>query len=193
MPHQLWDDLANRPPGEASRATGANLQEGRFFLPFLGRGYAVDPSRRRIWEVDNPDRTVDFQTGMVLASTLGRAVDVPPAGRMVTPQQLPGGSLFFTGPHAVPTGRLCKYFGRDPGSLLERAAELGGRPMEGADAAAIFQGLPRLPLFVFLWAGDEEFKASATVGMDAHAHFHLALDGLWALSNVLVSRLTESL
>lgn len=189
LPSQLWDDLAARPPDEAARATGAELKDGRIFLPLLGREYALDPKVRRIREKDRPEAVVDFQTGMVLVSTLGRAMDAPPAGRMVTPQQLPGGSFFFTGPHAIPTGRLCKHFGGDPALLLERAAEMGGRPIEGADAAVVLQGLPRLPVYVFLWAADDEFKASATVGMDAHAHLHLALDGLWALSNILVSRL----
>ena len=191
LPPQLWDDLAARPPDDAARATGAEFKDGLFFLPLLGREYMVDPKGRRIQEKDRPEAVVDFQSGMVLISTLGRAVHTPPAGRMVTPKQLPGGSFFFTGPHAIPTGRLCKHFGNDPGLLLKRAAKMGGRPMDGADAAVLLQGLPRLPLYVFLWAADDEFQASATVGLDAHAHFHLALDGLWALSNVLVSRLIQ--
>jgi hypothetical protein len=45
-------------------------------------------------------------------------------------------------------------------------------------------------LYVLLWPADEEFGARAVVGLDAHAHHQLALDGLWALTNILVRRLT---
>jgi len=190
LPEELWQDLILRPPAEAAAATGAEWEDGRFKLPLLAREYALDPSARRVWEVKNPGRPVEFQTGLVLLSALGRAQDIPPADRMVAPQELPGGSLFFHGPHAMPLGRLCKRFGGDPSSLLAKAAELGGRPLPGADAAASFAGLPRVPVYLFLWAQDEEFKASASICLDAHAHLQLALDGLWALCNVLVRRLT---
>ena len=52
-------------------------------------------------------------------------------------------------------------------------------------------GLPRLPLYVLLWTADEEFAARVTVGLDAHAHHQLALDGIWALTNLLAGRLLE--
>jgi len=193
LPEELWQDLLLRPPSEAAAATGARWEGGRFKLTFLARVYALDPVARRVWELKDPGRDMDFQTGLVLLSSLGRAKDIPPAGRMVTPRELPGGSLFFRGPHAMPLGRLCKCFGRDPASLLARAAELGGRSLPGADAAAAFAALPRVPVYIFLWSQDDEFPARATLCLDAHAHFHLALDGLWALASVLVRRLTGEL
>ncbi|MFH1059009.1 MAG: DUF3786 domain-containing protein [Pseudomonadota bacterium] len=190
LPAALWDDLAARPAPEAAQAAGAQWQDGCYHLPLAGRAYRVDPAARRVREADRPQHRVGFQAGMILVSHLARALGVPPAGRMVTPQELPGGSLFFTGPHAVNTRALEAAFGHEPAALVQRAAALGGTPSNaGGDVAVQVPGLPHLPLFVLLWAADEEFSARAVVGLDANAHHQLALDGVWALTNLLVARL----
>ncbi|RJX29649.1 MAG: DUF3786 domain-containing protein [Desulfarculus sp.] len=191
LPPALWEDLAARPPSEAAQATGALWQDGRFELCLLGRALAVDPAQRRVWRLDQPERPVSFQSGLVLVSTLSRSRGVPPAGRLVTPQELPGGAQFFQGPHAINKKPLAKRFGRDPQGLLDRALALGGEKVEGADVAVRVPGLPMIPLYALLWAGDEEFGPRAVVGLDAYAHHHLALDGLWALTNLMVHRLVQ--
>lgn len=194
LPQALWDDLAARPAQEAAQAAGAPWAEGCYGLRLLGRDYLIDPRARRLWLAADPGAKVGFQTGLVLVSHLARALGVPPAGRMVTPQELPGGGLFFTGPHAVGTAQLEERFGHDPQGLLAAAQALGGQPCPGlAETAVVAPGLPMLPLYVLLWPADEEFGARAVVGLDAHAHHQLALDGLWALTNILVRRLAAPL
>ncbi|MEW5911338.1 MAG: DUF3786 domain-containing protein [Thermodesulfobacteriota bacterium] len=191
LPPALWDDLAARPPEQAAQTTGALWQDGCFALSLLGRPLAVDPAQRRVWRLDQPESRVSYQTGLVLVSTLSRSLGVPPSGRLVTPEELPGGAQFFQGPHAVNKKPLVKRFGHDPQALLERALAMGGEAIEGADVAVKVPGLPMLPLYALLWAGDDEFEARAVVGLDAHAHYHLALDGLWALTNLMVHYLVR--
>jgi len=190
LPAALWDDLAARPPDQAALAAAAQWDGGRFRLPLLGRDYLVDPAARQVREAARPEHRVGFQAGMVLVSHLARCLGAPPSGRMVTPQELPGGSLFFTGPHAINAKALEKRFGHAPSVLPHRAAALGGATCDaGGDVAVRLPGLPQLPLYVLLWAADEEFDARAVVGLDAHAHHQLALDGVWALTNLMVGRL----
>jgi hypothetical protein len=191
LPPQLWDDLDARPRDEAAQAAQAQWDDRRFTLPLLGRDYLVDPEARSVHEAERPDHRVSFQTGLVLVSTLGRAIDAPVAERMVTPQELPGGSQFFAGVHAVPVSRLEERFGSDPNALLPAAEKLGGGPWEGADAAVFVPGIPRIPLYVLLWGADQEFEARAVVGMDARAHMHLALDGILALTTLLIAKLVR--
>ncbi len=190
LPAALWDDLAARPPAQATEATQAEWSQGVYRLPLLGRFHRVDPAARRVSAEGRPDHRVGFQAGMVLVSHLARALGVPAADRLVTPQELPGGGLFFTGPHAVNAKALERRFGGDPEALVRRAAALGGQEAAlGGDASVMVPGLPRLPLYVLLWTHDEEFPARAVVGLDGYAHHQLALDGIWALTNLLVSRL----
>jgi hypothetical protein len=140
--------------------------------------------------IDLPDKTVGFQTGMVLLTALANSMDLPPSGRMATPQELPGGAMFFVGPHALALPEICAVYGENPQALVPKALSLGGEQIEGADVAFKLPGLPRIPLYVLIWGKDDEFEARAVIGIDAHASFHLALDSIWALTNILVKRIT---
>ncbi|MCB2228343.1 MAG: DUF3786 domain-containing protein [Desulfarculaceae bacterium] len=191
LPPQAWDDLAARPPAQAAEATGASWDGEAFVIPFFGRAYRVEPGARRISLLDDPERRLSYQVALVILSTLAKSLGVPPAGRMITPHELPGGAMFFQGPHAINKAPLEERFGADPELLRLAAAPLKPTPCEGGDVGLMLPGLPMIPLYVLLWGGDEEFEARAVVGLDAHAHHHLALDGVWALTNLLVSRLTK--
>jgi hypothetical protein len=117
-------------------------------------------------------------------------MDVPASGSWVAFRELPGGEAFFRGPHSLATPRLVGAFGEDPMRVFASARALGGRPGAGAAAAtADLPALPRIPLRVLVWAGTEEFAAEAALLVDSRAHLHLALDVLWALSNVAVADL----
>jgi hypothetical protein len=139
--------------------------------------------------MDEEAHRVSFQTGLVLLTALAKSVGVPPSGRMVTPQELTGGTLFFTGAHRLAVNPLEKRFGRDPLALIVSARKFGGKKIPGADCAVCIFGLPLLPLYVLLWQADDEFDARAVIGIDDRALFHLDLAGVFALTNILASRL----
>lgn len=191
MPPQLWDDLAARPPAEAAQATGALWDGQGYTITMLGREHRLEPGSRRVFLTQEPEHRLSYQSGLVLISTLIRSLGVPPAERMVTPQELPGGTQFFQGPHAINNRPLEERFGLAPQTLLTAARALGGEPFEAGDQGVRLPGLPMIPLYVLIWAGDDEFAPRAVVGMDANAHHHLALDGIWALCNLMVQRLIK--
>jgi len=186
----LWDDVDARPAQEAAAAVGAQLQDGVFTVPMVGCPYLVDRGRRSIHWANDPGHRVSYQSGVVLLYALARSLGVPASGRMVTPLELPGGRLFFTGAHTLATRPLAERFGRSPELLLETARALGGEPVAGADCAVRIPGLPFVPLYVLLWAADAEFEARAVIGIDDRAHYHLDLGAVLALTNILVARMT---
>jgi hypothetical protein len=189
LPSPLWDDLKARPPLEAAAASGAVWEDGKFEIPLVGVTYQIDPGARRIVRRQNSDRRVGFQCGMVLVTALAKSLGAPPSGRMVTPQELKGGSLFFTGAHSLAVKPLEKRFGHDPEALIASAKRFGGVRIEGADCAVALPGLPMVPLYVLLWRADDEFEARAVIGIDDRALFHLDLAGVFGLTNVMVGRL----
>lgn len=191
IPAPLWDDLSLRPARQAAEAVGATCDQGVFKVPMLGRTYRVDSNSRRIQREGEPDHRVGYQSGVVLLTALARSMGVPPSGRMVTPQELQGGLLFFTGAHSLAVKPLGKRFGNDPQALVAAAKAMGGEPVGGADCAVRIPGLPPIPLYVLLWRADEEFSARAVIGIDDRALFHLDLAGILALTNVMVGRLTR--
>jgi len=191
LPAYFWDDLRARPPDLAAAATGAELDQGRFILPVFARPYLIDPEQRRIQDSSRPEERVDYNTALVLVTHLTRAREVPPAGRMISPGDVPGGRALIAGPHALPLTPITARFGRDPEALVRRALELGGEEISGADVAVRLPGLPRVPMYLLLWVADEEFPAEASPGLDANVLHHLDLDGILSLSHLLIQRLTE--
>jgi hypothetical protein len=189
LPGPLWDDVEARDAGQAAAAVGADWNSSVFKVPMLNTVYVVDPSKRSIYREAEPDHRVSYQSGVVLLYTLARSMGVPPSGRMITPLELTGGTLFFTGAHSLPLSPIARRFGRDPEGLVDKARELGGRKIDGADSAVWLPGLPQLPLYVLLWTADEEFDARAVIGIDDRALFHLDLAGVFALANVMAARL----
>jgi hypothetical protein len=191
IPATSWTDLRNRSPQQASEAVGAEWDGKLFKVPLLGVQYTINPTNQRIEMANQANHPVSYQVGVVLLTTLAISKGVPPSGRMIVPQELPGGRMFFTGAHAVPTRPLAKYFEKDSGQLLDRALGIGGEMIEGADIAIRLPGLPYVPLYVLFWRGDEEVSARAVIGIDDRAHFHLDLAGVFALTNILVYRLCK--
>lgn len=190
LPEALWEDLASRPPEEAARAIGASWDGQRFVVTLLGRDYAVDPAARVAQDLTEPGKRVSFQAALVLVTTLANSTGAAPSGEMVLPRELPGGDFFFVGPHAINTAALEKRFGDNPAELLEMGSALGGKVVEGADAAVMVQALPLIPMWAMVWQGDDEFPAKAVVGIDSRAQYHMALDVVFALTNIFIHRLT---
>ena len=192
LPWALWDDLEARDPLEAARACGAQWDESAYTIRFLARDYRVEPGARLIQRVDRPQAELSFQTGMILVCALGGALEVPPSGAMVTPQELPGGAMFFAGPHALATPALEERYGRRLAALKAAGESMQAEMIQGADMAFKLYGLPRIPLYLLFWQADEEFEARAVIGIDSNSKHHLALDGIWALTNCLVEHLLEA-
>ncbi len=186
IPTASWDNVRNRPPQQAADAVGAIWNGKTFKVPLLGVQYTIDPSNQRIREEKKHDHPVSYQAGIILLTTLSISKGVPPSGRMAVPQELPGGRMFFTGAHTVATEQLAIRFEKASDQLLNRAIEIGGEMIEGADIAIRLPGLPFVPLYILHWRGDLEIPARSVIGIDDRAHFHLDLAGVFALTNILV-------
>jgi hypothetical protein len=192
IPEVLWHDVKMRSPQQAAEAVGAVWDGNTFKLPLIGIEHTLDPANQRITKTSPDDQPVCYQSGVVLLTTLAASKGVPPSGRMSVPQDLPGGRMFFTGAHALATDRVAQAFERDPNRLLNRALDVGGERIDGADVAFQLPGLPYVPLYILLFRGNSEFPARAVMGLDDRALFHLDLASIFALTNLLVNRLCKA-
>jgi hypothetical protein len=188
----LWQGAAARPPEEAAASSGVSYEAGRgFWVPYMGADYLVDISGRAITGPPG-HRPPDFQKGLVLLVYLATAQDLGLAGRMVTGRELNGGAMFFTGPHALRSSPVTDKFGRRPDNFLPKAATLGLAPESlGSGLACRGLILPHIAVGCVLHPADDEFEAELTYTFDAYAHYHLPLDGLWAMINVLAEELAS--
>jgi hypothetical protein len=96
------------------------------------------------------------------------------------------------------TGReLVKAFGNDLEAFERAARNAGGEkrfPMAGAplgDAAFAYQALPRVPLLVVYWLGDEDFPPNSQILFDAAVSHHMPTDACAILGSSLTRRLLK--
>ncbi|MCU0723823.1 MAG: DUF3786 domain-containing protein [Planctomycetes bacterium] len=187
----LWEALRAKGARRAALDAGAEESGGRVRVALAGRPYVVDPETRRILgEGAGGPSEAGFAESVVLLSYLAAADGSAPAGEWVSEKGLPLGDVFFRPPHGLPSGELAARFGADPDGLVRAAEALGGRRVAGADRAVEVPALPRVPLRILLWLGDEEFPgADVRFLFDRDATRYLRLDGILMLAAVTAGRL----
>ena len=119
---------------------------------------------------------------------LGKAKNIPPAGRMISPASLSGGEIFQRGTHVLPLDQIAAKYGNDLEGFYKRGIELGGQQMDYGDASLRLHPFPRVPVTFILWTADEEFPARTDMFFDVTCEQHLPTDVIWstAMTSVLI-------
>ncbi|MDR3203156.1 MAG: DUF3786 domain-containing protein [Deltaproteobacteria bacterium] len=194
FPVALWDDLASVDPFRAASKAGGFYNQGVFTIDFLNAPYLIDTAAKCIVAPEGCSK-VSLNKSLVLLVylfTCGKTEPPAPAGRLVGPMEIPGGAMFFRGPHALPTPPLAKAFGHNSQALTEKALALGAERESDPKALFKWQVLPKIEIALYFDEADDEFEAFCQYGFDAHIHFYLPLDAIWALTNVVTAELLIS-
>ena len=190
----FFNRLSALDPGVVCRRTLAQYDRKKkcYRIEAFGCLYEVNPASGDILPVGDIKKPVSVELGLLILFYLLHAKDIPLAGRWVNEFSLKGGALFFRGPHEIRNEEIADRFGNDTEGFKAVCSRLGAQPLEMGDAAFHFQVLPRVPVAVVLWYGDNEFEASAKLLMDATIDSHLPLDVIYALAVELVEMLLEN-
>jgi hypothetical protein len=185
----LWEQLAEADPDEicVRAMVQYDAEDQTYLVPFLNASCACNLEARTILTRSGAlHRAVHFELYLVILHYLLEATPQALSGRWISEKDIPGGELFFRGPHQFPTAALLRVFGRNR-ELFRRAAEsLGASPVPMGDAAYRLWPLPRVPILFVLWDGDDEFEPALHVRFDTTVSTQLlTLDTLWALVNVV--------
>ena len=116
----------------------------------------------------------------------------PLAQRWVSFSELPDGR-FYNQAFKGYTGReLARTYGENLQALSLAARRLGAGLPGGApvgDRSFLFRPLPRVPLLLVFWQGDEEFPSSFQILFDASASHYLPTAVCAVLGSMLARRL----
>jgi hypothetical protein len=113
----------------------------------------------------------------------------PLSGEWVSFADLPDGRFYNQAFHGYTGKELAQTFKNDQFAFERAALSLSGERLALGDAAFAFQALPRVPLCVVFWQGDEEFSSSAQVLFDAAASHYLTTDSYAILGSLITHRL----
>ncbi|AEB09054.1 DUF3786 domain-containing protein [Desulfobacca acetoxidans] len=186
----LWEALAAADPAEVTDRTMTRHQGDTYCLPFLNQELLIQPAKRRLWLSDQKTtREPEFQLCLTALLFLLKVDAARLSSRQVSPKEYKGGITFFQGPHIIPTTRLEARFGTDRSLFLTAGRRLGGKELAQGDAAVALTPYPNLKIEVILWLGDEEFPPQVVLTAPATLERFWALDGVWALLNVVAREL----
>ncbi len=178
----LWQQLLQLEPQETAKRAKCKYtaHPDRYIVTLLNTEYAVNLSDKRIFSVqsDLPEVPATFIEQLCILAYLISARDLPLAGKLVRAEELPAGQFFFRGLHSLPTDKLAKAFGDCPERLYRITEQFAANKCEFGDASAELYVLPRVPIAMIIWAGDDEFDARASILFDQTAASQLPLDAL---------------
>lgn len=116
---------------------------------------------------------------IVLLHYLLRAGGQPLGGRLISFKEITSSGLIYLDAY---NKRIINYllgvFGSRPSQMPAAGQLIGGAAVDCGHYGLRLDVLPRLPVTFAMWAGDDEFPASATVLYDASAPFYLPTEDL---------------
>ena len=132
------------------------------------------------------DEEVPLWSKILLLHYLINAQGRPLAGDWVNFRQLSGGDTYYPAFVKRSQQPLLDFFAPRL-ELLEAAAQsLGGRNLREGDKAVVIPALPRVPIALVFWSGDEEFQPEARILFDATVHTYLSTEDVAVLAQQTV-------
>jgi hypothetical protein len=178
--------LATRAGAEVIRpeADAAGLRLRLFNNPVL-----IRPGTPCIIRNEEQQAEVSLEEKIVLCHYLLQAKGTAPSGQLITFRQIPDGQFYDAAFQQRTRGPFLSCFGDKPDLFRASAEQLAGVPVAAGDAGMIFSALPRVPIQLILWQGDEELPSESTILFDATISDYLPAEDIAVLSGMLVYRL----
>lgn len=174
-----------------AEALGGRLLPDGLLLSSFGRQYRVSRSGILDAEGRPPSPT---HTVVLSYYVLEGGASVPLSGKWLAFRDFKDSAFFMPAFREAVEQRLAREFQGKLNILRSCAEALGGRdyPELGTgDLCHLIPALPRVPLLLVFYEGDEEFPAGALVLYDARSTAYLNLECLGVLGAVLADRLLE--
>jgi hypothetical protein len=133
----------------------------------------------------------DFHLTLLLYYLL-TADGTPLTGKWVSFADLPDGRMYNTAFQGYSGDEIVKAFGLDLDAFKSACLTAKGNLVDIGNASFVFQALPRVPLMLTYWLGDEDFPSSCKILFDESASHYLPIDACAILGSMLVRKLAHS-
>lgn len=141
-------------------------------------------------DVDLPqapdDRNVPVTPRILILHYLLNAMGTRPSGRLAAFREMPGGDIYVAPFTARTIKPLAAVFGSNGRALVQAGLELGGHVAQVGHHSVTVNALPRVPITLAVWEGDDEFPASASILFDSTAPDYLSTEDLVVLAGETV-------
>jgi len=188
---KLFDELSSRDPDKIATPPFCRYDEIErcYCLTLWQNEYRVYPEQARILPQGKKGE-YDFFYVFLVNYLLSEKNDTP-TGVWISEKDLPGGTTFFRGPHAIPTQTICSAFANDQELLKRKCEDLGGEPLQMGDFAYSFRIIGSVSVALVFWLGDDEFPAEAKLLFDSSIAEIYQLDTVYALLCDVCKRIAQ--
>ena len=163
---------------------------GELHIPFWGTTCIF--SFPELIGYDNRDEPLsDFQQAMFLYHLI-TADGTPLTNKWVSFADLPDGRMYNAAFQGYSGNEVVKTFGFDLGGFKNACLKVGGELVDLGSASFVFQALPRVPLMLTYWLGDEDFPSSCKVLFDESASHYLPIDACAILGSMLTGKIIRT-
>ena len=164
-------------------------EQKRYVLSVWGEEYAIYPDEFKIDRISKNFPVPHEYLYVFIINYLLKAKEIGLSQEWISEKDMLGGATFFRGPHEIPTHLISARYSGNIEAFRKTCEQLGGIPLNMADAAYIFKITPRIPAAVLYWDGDDEFSPEAKILFDASITEHLTLDIVFALAVYICARI----
>lgn len=157
----------------------------RVCIPYIGHNYTLTVQKDGV--VFNEARSpLKISDEVLLLHYLITARGVPLSEEWITFREVPSGSFYYASFVKRAIVPLVRCFGERPSLLNEVSGAVGQILDSPGDIALKVFGLPRVPVVLSLWKGDEEFPPEANVYLDRSISSYLSTEDIAYLSGAVV-------
>jgi hypothetical protein len=154
---------------EQCRKSGARYRvadSGKIItVEYLNQSYQITFPNIEISLVDS-ETEVPVKDKILILHYLTLAKGPPTSGKFIAFKELPEGANYFRTFSKRSIEPLVSYFGRESHRLIDVASKLGGCRVDYGDVGVTISALPRVPVTLVLWQGDEEFPPRGNIMFD---------------------------
>ena len=154
-------------------------------LSFLGKDYHLIVGNNGI-AFDESMETIKLQDQVLLLHYLITATGTPIQNRWITFREVPSGPFYYASFVKRAIIPLVSCFGPNPEGFEKVGAKIGEVMSEPGDIAVRVLALPRVPVVLSLWKGDDEFPPEGNILFDASVPSYLSTEDIAYLAGAVV-------
>jgi hypothetical protein len=188
----LRREILQRDKTILAKRTGAVCSSDGFLLAVWNRCVVIDGENFIAVDRESGE-TCDPLTQAMLAYYFYTTNGYPVMDQWITFRDLPDGQFYVSAFQGYTGNKLAQLIGDDVKGFEQAALSLDGRLLSIGDAAYSFRAVPRVPVAVVCWLGDEDFPTSYRILFDRSIEHHLPTDACAILGSMLTSRLSKAI
>ncbi len=184
------EKLAKESIDEIAAFSGFEISNNKKFqISFLNRTYQVSYPDFEFVDMADNKAEVPIQEQVLILHYMDAMKSISASGTWIAYREIPGASFYFSAFVQRAIDPLKKVFGKNVAALITAATKINGKPIDIGDAGFEFQVLPKIPLQLIIYEGDDEFEPEANILFDATAGEFLSPEDAAWLAGMVVYRL----